>query len=196
MTESQSDEQLLAAMVSGQTDALRCLYRRHVSLVYAIAHSICGQDSDAQAVTSQVFIELWKSPDNYHPQRGSLRTYLTILTRSRARDHLRRSRAGVRIEASLDPQMTPTVESLVDSTEPSQNLAAQEDAQQVRRCLAGLSDDSKSALTLAFFQGHTHREIAQKLKLPLGTVKSHIRRGLADLADRLRTDTDSGTREH
>ena len=135
--------------------------------------------ADAEDVTQQVFVSAWRSRADYAPERGSLAGWLVGITRHRILDHHRRQQRLLRLATTLEseaaatgpPQGPPdrSVERLV--------LAAE---------IAQLPDPRGTILRMAFWEGYTYTQIAEGLGLPLGTVKSHVRRALLHLRDRLK----------
>ncbi|MGB3202107.1 MAG: sigma-70 family RNA polymerase sigma factor [Nodosilinea sp.] len=169
-----SDADLWLALTAGQLDALGSLYDRHGGLVYGIAIKVLGQPQEAEDLTQDIFVKLTQSTA-YDPKRGSFRTYLAVLTRSRAIDRLRSRQSGhafvARLQTTDQPQ-PPT---------PSAALAQSERAEAVRAALAQLSASQQQILRLAYYEGLSQAAIAAQLDTPLGTVKTHSRRGLLKL---------------
>jgi RNA polymerase sigma-70 factor, ECF subfamily len=174
--QNQTDAELIFALRDGQTPAMGVLYDRHSGLVYGLALKVLGNAQEAEDLTQEVFIALVKSTA-YDPQRGSLRTFLAILTKSRALDRLRsRSSARqliARWQQSKTSESTPNI--------PLEQAFQQEQSQEVRAALAQLPATEQQVLRLAYYDGFSQSEIAQQLALPLGTVKTRARRGLLKL---------------
>ncbi len=174
--QNQTDAELIFALRSGQTSALSVLYDRHSGLVYGLALNVLDNVQEAEDLTQEVFITLIKGTA-YNPQRGSLRTFLAILTKSRALDRLRsRSSARQRIsrwQQSKTSEPTPKT--------PLEQVFQQEQSQAVKEALAQLPQAEQQVLRLAYYDGFSQSEIAQQLALPLGTVKTRARRGLLNL---------------
>ena len=169
-----SDADLWLALKAGQNSALGSLYDRHSGLVYGIALKVLGHTQEAEDLTQDIFVKLAQSTA-YDPQRGSFRTYLAILTRSRAIDRLRSRQSArdsmARLQVS-DQSPTPT---------PADALAQNERSEEVRAALAQLSASQQQILRLAYYEGLSQATIAEQLDTPLGTVKTHSRRGLLKL---------------
>lgn len=181
---SQTDAELIFALRNGQTTALGVLYNRHVGLVYGLAFSALGNAQEAEDLTQDIFLTLVKGT-TYDPHRGSLRTFLAILTRSRARDRLR-SRNSVRqtlYRWKLGGQVEPL------SNIPLERVFQHEQSQEVSTALAQLSENQQQILKMAYYDGLSQSEIAQKLEIPLGTVKARARRGLLKLRETLTSFT-------
>lgn len=172
-----SDAELWVALKQGQVNALGMLYDRHVGLVYGIALKTMRNPQDAEDLTQEVFLQLAKT--NYDPRRGSLRTFLAILTRSRSLDGLRSRR---RAQASLQHWQTGQHQ---DSLLPLETLDQQERVQEVQAALSQLSEEQQRVLHLAYQEGLSQTAIAERLGSPLGTVKAWARRGLLKLRQNL-----------
>jgi RNA polymerase sigma-70 factor (ECF subfamily) len=172
---SQTDAALFQALKAGQTDSLTLLYDRHAALVYGIALQILGNPQEAEDLTQDIFMTLVRGCA-YDPKRGSLRTFLAILTRSRAIDRFRSRRRALKFLHHF-----PFDRHEATSNSPLEFVFQAEQSQAVRTALAQLSESQQQILKLAYYQGLSHSEIAKRLKLPLGTVKARARRGLLQL---------------
>ena len=174
-----SDADLFLLLQSGETDLLGILYDRHAALVYGIALKLLGNTTEAEDLTQDIFLILTKKC-SYNPQRGTLRTYLAILTRSRAIDRLRsRSRKNKQLQNSLNGNAK------VVSNIPLENITQLERSQSVQSALEQLSPQEQEVLNMAYYQGMSQSKIAQQLNIALGTVKSRSRRGLLKLRQTL-----------
>ncbi|MCF2970899.1 sigma-70 family RNA polymerase sigma factor [Synechococcus sp. Nb3U1] len=176
-----TDAEVFLALKAGQPQALAILYDRHVGLVYGIAYKVLGNAAEAEDLTQDIFLNLTHS--SFDPQRGSLRTYLGILVRSRCLDRLRswrnRQRSLERGKVELQAQGS-------FSRDPSlEQLSQTERLEEVQTALAELSESQRQILKMAYYEGMSQSEIAKQLNLPLGTVKARARRGLLRLRQRL-----------
>lgn len=171
-THELSDAQLAVAIGRFRAEALAEAYRRHGGAVMGLARRVMGDATEAEDVTQDVFVRLWDRPDQFDPSRGSLRTYLLTLAHSRAVD-LIRSRSARRGREERDARSTAAAGYDVDLE--VQDLAL---ADQVAQAMASLTQEERQAIELAYFEGHTYREVAVLLDQPEGTVKSRIRSGL------------------
>ncbi|MBD1858584.1 MULTISPECIES: sigma-70 family RNA polymerase sigma factor [Leptolyngbya] len=173
---NQTDAELILALSNGQTVALGGIYDRHAGLVYGIALSTLSNAQEAEDLTQDIFLTLAKGT-TYDPKRGSLRTFLAILTRSRARDRLRSRNSARqtldRWKLGRQAESAPNV--------PLERAFQHEQSQEVRNALAQLSDDQQQILKMAYYDGLSQSEIAKQLEIPLGTVKGRARTGLLKL---------------
>jgi RNA polymerase sigma-70 factor (ECF subfamily) len=174
-----SDATLVVAIARYRQGALAEAYRRHAGAVYGLARRLLGSESLAEEVTQEVFLRLWNHPDRFEPGRGTLRSYLLAQTHGRSVDVLRSEGARRRRE---ERDARATAEGGYDLEHEVWDLAT---ADQVRRALEALPLGERAAIELAYFGGHTYREVAVRLGEPEGTVKSRIRSGLKRLRGEL-----------
>jgi RNA polymerase sigma-70 factor (ECF subfamily) len=162
---------LVAAIRSGDERAMTQLYDRYSPIVYSVALRVLGDAAAAEDILQEVFMQLWRSPNVFDASRGSLPGWLAVITRNRAIDSLRKRRPETDITE------------VVVSIEP--DFASKADwnrvLEKIRGALGGMAAPQRSALEMAFFDGLTHTEIAEKTGEPLGTIKTRIRAGLVTL---------------
>jgi len=172
-----NDGALIAAIRSGNQDAMAQLYARYSSVVYAVALRVLGDTAAAEDVLQEIFIQLWRNPGAFDSGRGNLAPWLAVITRNRAVDSLRKRR----------PQME--INETTVSVEP--DLASEADRgramEKVRAVLKDMPEAQRSSLEMAYFEGYSHSEIAEKTGEPLGTVKTRIRNGLMLLRKAVQT---------
>lgn len=176
-----SDSALVVAIGRYREDALAEAYRRHAGAVFGLARRVLGDHSLAEEIVQEVFLRLWNDPDRFDPDRGSLRSYLLAQTHGRSVDVLR-SDSSRRQRETRDARAAATAGYDVDREVWDLTVA-----DRVKEAVATLPADERKAIELAYFGGHTYREVAEVLGAPEGTVKSRIRVGLkrmrAALAD-------------
>ncbi len=170
-----SDATLVVGIGRWNESALAEVYRRHGGTVHALAQRILGSDGRADDVTQDVFVELWRRPERYDPSRGSLRAFLVTVAHGRAVDVLRSESARAGREQRTARE---TASSGYDVENEVWDLAM---ADQLKLAISRLSDPERKAIELAYFNGHTYREVAALLGEPEGTIKSRIRAALQRL---------------
>jgi RNA polymerase sigma-70 factor (ECF subfamily) len=174
------DSELAARFVAGDERALEEVYSRWSSLVFTMARRATGNESDAADITQAVFLSAWRGRAGFESSKGSLPGWLVTITRRRVADHWEsNSRETRKIDAEsarLDD------EAVAGHAEESVNRVLIADE------LSQLGEPQRKIIELAFFQDLTHAQIARALDIPLGTVKSHIRRSLDRLRTRLEVD--------
>jgi RNA polymerase sigma-70 factor, ECF subfamily len=176
-----ADLAALERMARGDHEALAELYDRHGRLVYSLALRILRDQSDAEDIVQEVFSQAWRQAVRYDRSRGKPVAWLLNLTRSRAIDRLRGRRARPDAAAA-----DPAALDLADLSQPvDEQIALSHQAARIRTAVGELSVLQRVAIELAFYEGLTHVEIADRLELPLGTVKTRIRQGLLKLRERL-----------
>lgn len=176
-----SDAALVRAVAEGRRWALAEVYERHGAPTGDLARRLCGADQ-ADDVVQDVFLRLWKSPGSFDPDRCTLRSYLLMLTRSRAIDLLRSGTSRGNREHVV--QSTHTHRMGVDPPDG----VDEHDVRGTDAVLSQLSSPQREAIFLAYYVGYSYREVAQVLGQPEGTIKSRIRAGLARLHDLLGQD--------
>jgi RNA polymerase sigma-70 factor (ECF subfamily) len=174
-----SDAQLVVAVGRFRQDALAEAYRRHAGASFGLALRILGSRPLAEEVVQEVFLRLWNEPEKFDPARGTLRAFLLAQTHGRSVD-LVRAESARRSREERDARRT--AESGYDLEREVEDLAL---AEHVRNALNELNDGERSAIELAYFGGHSYREVADLLGEPEGTVKSRIRLGMRRLRDSL-----------
>ena len=167
-----SDATLVVAIGRWRQDALAEAYRRHAGAVFALARRLLADAALAEEVVQEVFVRLWDAPDRFDPDRGTLRSYLLANGHGRAVD-LIRSESSRR--AREEREHRARAEAGYDIEHEVEDLVV---ADEVKGALAALPPDERRAIELAYFGGHTYRQVAVLLDQPEGTVKSRIRSGL------------------
>lgn len=168
------DAALIAEAAHGEASALSTLYDRYAALMASVAQRILGDRELAEDLVHDVFMEAWRAAADYDPARGTVRTWLMVRLRSRALD--RKRSAAFRREVATDRMPTTT-----DEGDTARALAEAPDAQVVRDALATLPEEQRAVLELAYFEGLTSSEIADRMGSPIGTVKSRTAAAMAKL---------------
>jgi len=174
--------ELIARVSRGDDAALESLYDQSVGKVYGLALAITKSREDAEKVVCDVYTQVWVKARDFSDARGCGMAWLMIICRSRSLDKLRSNQAHVAI-SRLDS--SKKVEPEPELMDPEVTLSRFQQSAGVTRALAALSSMQKQAVMLAFFRGSSHRDVAVTLDLPLGTVKSHLRRALQSLHNAL-----------
>ncbi len=171
----------LVAQIAGQHEAaLSELYDLTVGKVLSLATLMMNDPEDAEEVTCDVYTQVWHGAGSYDGQRSSVMTWLLMICRSRALDALRRRRTLAKKHERIElEEPTRTV------PPPDELLNLVEEGTAVHAALAALGPVRRQLVALAYFRGMTHEEIAASTGMPIGTVKSHIRRALKTMRDHL-----------
>lgn len=177
-TVSLAERLLVDRLIAGDQAALGELYDQHSGFVYGLALRVIGDKVAAEDVTQEVFVTVWQQPDRFDHTRGTMRAFLGTLTHRRSVDHIRREEARRRRETktSYEPLPVPSVDEHVMDTVTSER---------VREVVAELPEAQRQALELAYFHGHTYRQVAEILGIPEGTAKSRLRLALQRIAEAL-----------
>ncbi|MEM9151496.1 MAG: sigma-70 family RNA polymerase sigma factor [Cyanobacteria bacterium P01_F01_bin.3] len=177
VNEQSTDVELFFAIEQKQLKALNFLYNRYGKLVYTVAFRVINNVEEAEDITQEVFLKLWQKSSIYKPDRGSLSSFLVMLTRSRSIDRVRSRKSHhqrlQRWEADHHPQ------SLHNS--PLERATLKERARLVKEAITQLSEAERKVLENAYYNGLSQSEIAQQTDVPLGTVKSRSRQALKKL---------------
>jgi RNA polymerase sigma-70 factor (ECF subfamily) len=171
----------IQAVALGNTDALSSLYDESSHLVYGIALRVLGNQADAEEVTTDVYSQVWRSAANFQEGRGSASGWLVMLARSRAIDRIRSQKR----RKKEDPISSAiNVESRDES--PEQTSSRAQERERIAAAMQSLSPEQRELIVLAFYSGFTQSELAEKLRQPLGTVKTRIRLAMMKLRDLLK----------
>jgi RNA polymerase sigma-70 factor (ECF subfamily) len=173
------DVGLVVAIARYHEDALAEAYRRHAGAVFALASRMLWERMTAEEVVQEIFLRLWEQPERFDRSRGALRSFLLMDAHARCVDRIRAdSRRRDREERSARAEMVADYDVDLEA----HDLAT---ASHVRDAVQTLSEGERQAIELAYFGGHTYREVARILDQPEGTIKSRIRTGLLRLRSQL-----------
>jgi RNA polymerase sigma-70 factor (ECF subfamily) len=170
-------ERLVERIREGDEAAFAALYDRYARQVFSLALGILREPEVAEDVTQEVFLALWRGAARFDPRRGNLEAWILTLAHHKSVDALRRWKVR---------QAEPLSDAAAGPDDPVEEAMQALQSAQVRAALAALSPPQREALTLAYYGGLTQRDIARRLALPLGTVKTRMRDGLLRLRALLR----------
>jgi RNA polymerase sigma-70 factor (ECF subfamily) len=171
LTGQEADAEIVVPLREGRPEAIEVMYDRYAGLAYGLALRILGDPGRAEDVVQEVLISVWRKPNSYDSARGSFRTWLMTLVRNRAIDNLRghwRRQGG-------DVELGDDLQDLSGHADPWPAVALSLERDVVREALAALPVDQRRAVEMAHYGGFSHSEIAERLGLPLGTVKGRLR---------------------
>lgn len=182
-TDADQERRWLEAMATGRHEALACLYERRGAALYSLFLRMLGSTQEAEELLQDAFVQFWRRAGTYEPEKASPWTWMVMIARGMAVDRLR-SRARRQVHLTAYEQEVASLE--VEHVNPTLSLADRESADRVGAALRRLPDPQREAIELAFYRGWTHEEISRASGQPLGTVKSHIRRGMLALRQLLK----------
>lgn len=168
-----TDGELIRRVANGDRAALGHLYDRFAAILLAVGQRIVGEAREAEDLVHDVFLEAWRAAGDYDAARGSVRAWLLMRMRSRALDRRKAPRQT--------RQVTLAPETLPDAPAPGEDPALAPDRARVRRALAELPAEQRAVLELGYYEGLSSSEIAARVAVPIGTVKSRVAAGLAKL---------------
>ena len=177
-----NETDLLRRIATGDGEALSRLFELHSPVVLGLLVRMLGARAEAEEVLQEVFLQVWMQADRYEESRSSPRGWILMLARSRALDRLRRRSSQQRREEEVASEEGVAVRPVGTA-----RLEAAERRSRIGQALGLLSPEQRHCIELAFFEGLTHTQIADRLKAPLGTVKSRILLGMNKLRQALST---------
>jgi RNA polymerase sigma-70 factor (ECF subfamily) len=177
-----TDAELLRRTAAGDADAFSRLYERTSRVLFALARQILRNDTAAEDLLQDVYVQVWDRARSFDESLGRPITWLMTLTRNRALDRIRSSQRFERMIQAAEEE-TELAEAANVGSEPEMDA---EQRRLIFEALRGLSAEQRQALDMAFFGGLTQAEIAEKLNVPLGTIKARIRRGMIQMRDALK----------
>jgi RNA polymerase sigma-70 factor (ECF subfamily) len=171
-------DELLVLVAGGDQRAFEDLYALVSGPVYGLVRRVVRDPAQAEEVAQEVLLETWRQAARYDPGRGSALSWILTLAHRRAVDRVRSARAaGMREQREALRAGEPAFDQVAEEVE------AGMEREWVRRCLRRLTDLQRQSVTLAYYDGYTYREVAERLSLPLGTVKTRMRDGLTRLRE-------------
>ncbi len=179
-------EALLTRIAAGDSTAVRACLVRYGGLVWSLARRFCSE-AEAEDAVQEIFIELWKNAGRFDPERGSEVTFIATIARRRLID--RRRRQARRPE----PDPLP-MEFAGEDSAPEWRLETIEEAEVAKEAFGQLRPEQQEVLKLSIYDGWSHQQIADRLEMPLGTVKTHVRRGLARVRELLATSSSAAVK--
>jgi len=187
-TRAVEESELLRRIAKRDQRALRELYQRYSRILYTVGLTVLRHERDAEELLQEVFVIIWTRAETFNAQAGTAYSWLLTLTRNRAIDRLRTKEHRLDQRRANSDNNPLLEQQLADEStrSPMDAALAEERAARVREAMHSLPSDQKEPILLAYFSGFSQSEIAEQLKLPLGTVKSRMRLGLLALADRLK----------
>jgi RNA polymerase sigma-70 factor (ECF subfamily) len=168
---------LLGRVARGDSGAFESVYDRLAGPVYGLIRKVLRDPAQSEEVAQEVLLEVWRTASRFDATRGSATTWVMTIAHRRAVDRVRSSSAAAEREQRAASQPT------TGGDEVAEAVAANLEAERVRRCLGGLTDLQRESITLAYYGGYTYPQVAGLLDLALGTVKTRIRDGLIRLRD-------------
>lgn len=173
-----NDETLLTRIARSDLDAFEAVYDRYSGPVYSLAWNLLRDTHAAQEATQDVFLAIWRGAGAFDVSRGSARSWILSLAHHKSVDAVRRRR---------HPTAAPLPERITDNADVVEEAIRKVESTGVQEALRTLSPDQREAIVLAYYGGYTQREIADRLRTPLGTIKTRIRDGLLRLRGVLET---------
>ena len=167
----------MALVQDGDARAFEIVFDRHSGAAFSLAYRMCGRRALAEDIVQEAFLSLWRAGARYDRARGSVRSWVLRVVHNRAIDSFRRDRATT----SRDVHDDGISETLQGRERTESEVERRDDAERVKGALGELPQDQRTVIELAYFGGFSHREIAETLGLPAGTVKGRMRLGLAKL---------------
>ncbi|MGW6685412.1 ECF RNA polymerase sigma factor SigK [Streptomyces sp. NPDC054961] len=171
-------EDVMEQVGRGDKNAFSVLYDAVANTVFGIVVKVVRDRAQSEEVAQEVMIDLWRQAARYHPAQGSVMSWVATIAHRRAVDRVRSAQAS----ANRD-KATAARDQARPFDEVAEQVETRLESEQVRRCMRGLTELQRQAVTLAYYQGMTYREVAETLRSPLPTIKTRMRDGLIRLRD-------------
>lgn len=176
------DDPWLPRVAKGEREAINACIEKYRGLVWSLARRVLGNRPEAEDAVQEVFIELWEKADRYDPSKGKEATFIAVLTRRRLIDRLRRRQAR---PDGRSAELTEAAAPASPDAGPAFPAELSDEVSRINAAMAELKPPQPEVLRLTVCDGLTHQQVADRLEIPLGTVKSHARRGLIRLREAL-----------
>jgi len=181
-TAPDQDVELLQRIAAGDREAFATFYDKHSTLMFSVAVRVLNDQTEAQDVLQEAFVQIWEKAGNFNPDLGKASSWAATMTRNKAIDRIRASQRRSRLNDEAGAEMAISQEADASVNEA---VHGHDKAKAIQSAIVELPADQRRAIELAYFSGLTQNEISEKLHEPLGTVKARIRRGLLKLRDQL-----------
>ena len=178
-TEAENQQSLLAEVATGESKAFKELTKKYGNLIWSIARRYLSNQAEAEDAVQEIFLALWQSANRFDPSKGSEITFIATIARRRLIDGLRKNNKH-KILQSIDDSITD------DVFKQKSNLETNAELSLAIGTLESLDKKDQELLSLSIYQGYSHVEIAKLLNLPLGTVKTKIRRNLMKIREKIK----------
>lgn len=175
----QEDSVLVGRIAAGDDTALEIFYDRYKGLIYSLMLRMLGDRGQAEEATLDAFTRIWQQASDFRSSRAAAKTWLVSIARNRAIDLLRMRKS--RLDGDVNRWADSELEMLTETGTPEADVAEKDLYHLARTAIAELPEEQRSALSLAYFEGLSHSEIAERLQQPLGTVKGRIRKAMKTL---------------
>ena len=167
---------LLVHVARGDQDAFEAVYDRLAGPAYGVIRRVLRDPAQSEEVTQEVLLEVWRTAARFDPAVGGAATWVMTIAHRRAIDRIRSTKAAAEREQKVADVGTP-------HDEVAEAVEASLDRERVQRCLGGLTDVQRESITLAYYGGHSYRQVSELLNVTLGAIKTRIRDGLIRMRD-------------